>query len=104
MWQKVKKSVSILPEREEKIILEILNFSQSFIFIFFFYFKLFKIWTYVNLQQAPKPEAHFPEIVPLLLEHSSDVMHVPKKDDYVTEKLNITGSRKLFHRESSNDP
>ena len=31
MRQKVKKSVSILPEREEKIILEILNFREFFL-------------------------------------------------------------------------
>ena len=33
MRQKVKKSVSILPEREEKIILEILNFRISKVFL-----------------------------------------------------------------------
>ena len=37
MRQKVKKSVSILPEGEEKIILEILNFSMTSVVQYLFW-------------------------------------------------------------------
>ena len=35
------------------------------------------IYTYVNVQQTPKPAAQFPSIVPPLLVHSDEVKHVP---------------------------
>ena len=47
MRQKVKKSVSLLPEGEEKIILEILNFSIKEIE------KMFSVWKYVTKNANP---------------------------------------------------
>ena len=48
MRQKVKKSVSLLPEGEEKIILEIFNFSVHYIFSTLTYNSLSFSWAAVG--------------------------------------------------------